>query len=49
MLGNLFIYIIMALYAVIGGGSTILIVGYLFIVLTKKIINKIKNGASLYA
>lgn len=45
---NILIYPIMILYAILGGGSTIAITGYLLIVLAQKIARKIKYGASLY-
>ena len=41
-------YPIVAIMALLGGGSSIVIVIYLFIVLAQKIKNKIKYGASLY-
>lgn len=46
---NILMIPIMVLYAIIGGGSTLLITGYLFVVLAQKIIGKIKYGKSLYA
>lgn len=46
---NILIYPIILLYAILGGGSTIAIIGYLFVVLAQKIYNKIKYGTSLYA
>lgn len=45
---NILIYPIMILYAILGGGSTIAITGYLLIVLAQKIARKIRYGASLY-
>lgn len=45
---NILIYPIMLLYAILGGGTTIYITGYLFVVLAQKIYRKIKYGASLY-
>ena len=47
--GNIFTYLIMILYAIIGGGSTLLITGYLFVVLAQKIAGKIRHGKSLYS
>ena len=41
-------YPIVAIMALLGGGSSIFIVAYLFVVLAQKIKNKIKYGASLY-
>lgn len=41
-------YIVLAIYIILGGGSTLFITGYLFVVLAQKIKNKIKTGASLY-
>ena len=46
---ELLMYPIVALYVLLGAGSSIVIVAYLFIVLFQKIVNKIKTGASLYA
>ena len=46
---EMLMYPIGALYVLLGAGSSVIIVGYLFMVLAKKIINKIKTGASLYA
>ena len=45
---EILMYPIVALYAILGGGSSIVIVAYLFIVLAKKFKNKIKNVASLF-
>lgn len=45
---NILIYPIIILYAIVGGGSTIFITGYLFVVLAQKIARKIKYGSSLY-
>lgn len=45
---NIFMYLIVGLMALMGGGSTIAIVGYLFIVLFQKFYRKIRYGASLY-
>lgn len=45
---NIFLYIIVGLMAIMGGGSTIAIVGYLFVVLGQKFYRKIRYGASLY-
>lgn len=41
-------YPIVAIFAVLGGGSSIAIIIYLIMVLAQKIKNKIKYGASLY-
>ena len=46
---NILTLLIMILFAILGGGSTILIVGYMFVVLAQKIIRKIKNGTPLYS
>ncbi len=48
-MGNILMYLIMVLYAIVGGGSTIVITGYLFVVLAQKISRKIKYGTSLYS
>ena len=49
MLSNIMFCIIMAIYAVVGGGTTIVLTVYMFIVLAQKIIRKIKHGTSLYS
>ena len=41
-------YPIVAIMALLGGGSSLVVVAYLFIVLAQKIKNKLKYGASLY-
>lgn len=46
---NILTILIMILYAIVGGGSTLLITGYLFVVLAQKISRKIKHGTSLYS
>jgi hypothetical protein len=46
---NILMYLITIVYAIVGGGSTLFITGYLFVVLAQKITRKIKTGASLYA
>ncbi len=45
---EILMYPLVAVFAVLGGGSSIAIVIYLFMVLAQKIKNKIKYGASLY-
>lgn len=45
---NILMYVIVGLMAILGGGSTIAIVGYLFVVLAQKFYRKIRYGASLY-
>lgn len=45
---DILMYLVLAVYVVLGGGSTLFITGYLFVVLAQKIKNKIKTGASLY-
>lgn len=45
---DILIYPILLIYALLGGGSTLFITGYLFVVLAQKIKNKILHGASLY-
>jgi len=45
---NIVLYVIVGLMALMGGGSTIAIVGYLFVVLFQKIYRKIRYGVSLY-
>lgn len=46
---NIIMYPIVALYFLLGAGSSIIIIGYLFVVLAQKIMKKIKHGTSLYA
>ncbi len=46
---NILTILIMILYAIVGGGSTLLITGYLFVVLAQKISRKIRFGTSLYS
>lgn len=45
---KILMYPLVAVFAILGGGSSIAIVVYLFMVLAQKIKNKIKYGASLY-
>ena len=45
---EILMYPLVAVFAILGGGSSIAIVVYLFMVLGQKIKNKIKYGASLY-
>lgn len=46
---EIIMYPIIALYFLLGAGSTLIIIGYLFAVIAQKIFRKIKYGASLYA
>lgn len=41
-------YPVVAIFALLGGGSSIAIIVYLIMVLAQKIKNKILHGASLY-
>ena len=45
---EILMYPIVAIMALLGGGSSVAIIAYLFIVLAQKLKNKIKYGASLY-
>lgn len=45
---EILMYPLVIAFAILGGGSSIAIVAYLFIVLAQKIKNKIKYGASMY-
>lgn len=45
---EILMYPIVAVFALLGGGSSIAIMIYLFVVLVQKIKNKILHGASLY-
>ncbi len=49
MLSNILFYLIMIIYIILGGGATIVLTGYMFLVLGQKIVRKIKHGTSLYA
>ena len=49
MLSNILFYIIMAIYAVVGGGTTIVLTTYMFVVLVQKIVRKIRYSTSLYS
>lgn len=46
---NILMYLITIIYAIVGGGSTIILTGYLFVVLAQKIYKKVRYGASLYS
>lgn len=46
---ELLMYPILLIYALLGGGSTLIITAYIFIITGQKIKNKIKHGASLFA
>lgn len=46
---NLIMYPIVAIYFLLGAGSSLVIIGYLFVVLAQKIAGKIKHGKSFYA
>lgn len=45
---NILTIFIMIIFAILGGGSTLAITGYLFVVLAQKIFRKIRYGTSLY-
>ena len=45
---EILMYPLVVVFAILGGGSSIAIIVYLFMVLAQKIKNKIKYGASLY-
>ena len=45
---EILMYPVVGLFALLGGGSSIAIIIYLFMVLAQKIKNKILHGASLY-
>ena len=45
---EILMYPLVGIFAILGGGSSIAIIIYLFMVLAQKIKNKIKYGASLY-
>lgn len=46
---NIATLIILGIYILLGGGSTIILVGYMFVVIAQKIMKKIKYGASLFS
>lgn len=46
---NVIMYPVVALYVVLGAGSSIVMVGYMLMVLAEKIFRKFRYGASLYA
>lgn len=46
---NIIMYPIVALYFLLGAGSTLIMIGYLFVVIAQKIFQKVKYGASFYA
>ena len=46
---NILTIIILGIYIILGGGFTIALTGYMFIVIAQRIIRKIKYGTSLYA
>ena len=45
---EILMYPIVAIMALLGGGSSVIIVAYLFIVIAQELKNKIKYGASMY-
>ena len=46
---NIATLIILGIYILLGGGSTNILVGYMFVVIAQKIMKKIKYGASLFS
>lgn len=46
---NIAIIIILGIYIILGGGSTVVLTGYMIAVIARKIFRKIKDGVSLYA
>ena len=46
---NIATLIILGIYILLGGGSIIILVGYMFVVIAQKIMKKIKYGASLFS
>ena len=46
---NFAILFILIIYIILGGGSTIALVGYMIFTLAQKIYRKIRYGVSLYA
>lgn len=46
---NIVTIIILGIYILLGGGSTIALTGYMFVVIAKKVYRKIKYGESLYS
>lgn len=45
---NILMYLVFGIYILLGGGSTLFITGYMFVILAQKISKKIRTGASLY-
>ena len=45
---EILMYPIVGLFGLLGGGSSVIIVAYLFIVIAQELKNKIKYGASMY-
>lgn len=46
---NIATLVILGIYILLGGGSTIILVGYMFVVIAQKIMKKIKYGVSLFS
>ncbi len=45
---NIFNLLITGLLFVLGVGTSVVIIGYMFIIIIQKVINKIAHGKSLY-
>ena len=45
---NIFSILIVACMCIMGFGSSIAIIGYMFVIIAKKIYRKVKYGVSLY-
>lgn len=47
-MGTILNYLLVGLMALVGGGSTVCIIGYMIVILAGKIYRKIRFGTSLY-
>ena len=45
---NIFSLLLTIIFCILGLGSSLAIVGYMIVIITQKIVNKIVHGASLY-
>lgn len=49
MLTNILNVLIVGLMFILGAGTSVIIIGYMLVILVQKIYNKIKYGKSLYS
>lgn len=45
---NIFSLLLTIVFCLLGLGSSLAIVGYMFVIIVQKVVNKIAHGASLY-